>query len=144
MAFSGGRAASPAPGAFLLASAARVAAAVRRMPCLRRGLRLRCTRFPGGRRGRGICRRHSAFALGTLALTGPRFPGRVRAFLLSVTVVDDLVSLVVIGAAYSKAVVLAPLGIAAGIFAVILLLRRAGSGPGSSTRRRGPRRGSRS
>jgi Na+/H+ antiporter NhaA len=50
----------------------------------------------------------------------------VRAFLLSVAVVDDLVSLVVIGAAYSEAVVLAPLGIAAGIFAVILLLRRAG------------------
>ena len=45
-----------------------------------------------------------AFALGTLALTGPRFPDRVRAFLLSVAVVDDLVSLVVIGAAYSKAV----------------------------------------
>ena len=68
----------------------------------------------------------SAFALGTLALTGPRFPDRVRAFLLSVAVVDDLVSLVVIGAAYSKAVVLVPLGVAAGIFAVILLLRRAG------------------
>jgi Na+/H+ antiporter NhaA len=67
----------------------------------------------------------SAFALGTLAVTGPRFPDRVRAFLLSVAVVDDLVSLVVIGAAYSKAVVLGPLGIAAGIFAVILLLRRA-------------------
>ena len=67
----------------------------------------------------------TAFALGTLALTGPRFPNRVRAFLLSVAVVDDLVSLVVIGAAYSNAVVLAPLGVAAGIFVVILLLRRA-------------------
>ena len=68
----------------------------------------------------------TAFALGTLALTGPRFPDRVRAFLLSVAVVDDLVSLVVIGAAYSKAVAPAPLGVAVGIFAVILLLRRAG------------------
>jgi Na+/H+ antiporter NhaA len=67
----------------------------------------------------------TAFALGTLALTGPRFPDRVRAFLLSVAVVDDLVSLVVIGAAYSNAVMLAPLGVAAGIFVVILLLRRA-------------------
>ena len=67
----------------------------------------------------------TAFALGTLALTGPRFPDRVRAFLLSVAVVDDLVSLVVIGAAYSNAVVLAPLGVAAGIFVMILLLRRA-------------------
>jgi Na+/H+ antiporter NhaA len=67
----------------------------------------------------------TAFALGTLALTGPRFPDRVRAFLLSVAVVDDLVSLVVIGAAYSKAVAAVPLGVAAGVFAVILLLRRA-------------------
>ena len=68
----------------------------------------------------------TAFALGTLALTGPRFPDRVRAFLLSVAVVDDLVSLVVIGAAYSKAVAMGPLGVAAGVFAVILVLRRAG------------------
>ncbi len=68
----------------------------------------------------------SAFALGTLAVTGPRFPDRVRAFLLSVAVVDDLASLVVIGAAYSKAGALVPLGAAAGIFAVILLMRRAG------------------
>jgi Na+/H+ antiporter NhaA len=68
----------------------------------------------------------SAFALGTLAMTGPRFPDRVRAFLLSVAVVDDLASLVVIGAAYSRAVALVPLGAAAGIFAVILVLRRAG------------------
>jgi Na+/H+ antiporter NhaA len=67
----------------------------------------------------------TAFALGMLALTGPRFPDRVRAFLLSVAVVDDLVSLVVIGAAYSRALVLAPLLVAVGIFAVILVLRRA-------------------
>ena len=52
----------------------------------------------------------TAFALGMLALTGPRFPDRVRAFLLSVAVVDDLVSLVVIGVAYSKAVDAGPAG----------------------------------
>ena len=67
----------------------------------------------------------TAFALGMLALTGPRFPDRVRAFLLSVAVVDDLASLVVIGAAYTKTLVLIPLAAAAGIFAVILILRRA-------------------
>ena len=67
----------------------------------------------------------TAFALGMLALTAPRFPDRVRAFLLSVAVVDDLASLVVIGAAYTKALVLVPLAAAAGIFAVILILRRA-------------------
>ena len=68
----------------------------------------------------------TALALGMLALTGPRFPDRVRAFLLSVAVVDDLISLVVIGAAYSRAVTAVPLGVAAGIFAVILALSRAG------------------
>jgi Na+/H+ antiporter NhaA len=68
----------------------------------------------------------SAFALGMLALTGPRFPDRVRAFLLSVAVVDDLVSLVVIGTAYTRALALAPLAAALGIFAVILVLRRTG------------------
>jgi Na+/H+ antiporter NhaA len=67
----------------------------------------------------------TAFALGMLALTGPRFPGRVRAFLLSVAVVDDLVSLVVIGAAYSRALAAVPLLAAVAIFAVILALRRA-------------------
>jgi Na+/H+ antiporter NhaA len=81
----------------------------------------------------------TAFALGTLALTGPRFPERVRAFLLSVAVVDDLLSLVVIGAAYSKAVAPVPLGLAAGIFAVILVLRRAGIGTGWPTPSLGPR-----
>jgi Na+/H+ antiporter NhaA len=67
----------------------------------------------------------SAFALGLLALTGPRFPDRVRAFLLSVAVVDDLVSLVVIGTAYTRSLAPAALAAAIGIFAVILVLRRA-------------------
>ena len=61
-----------------------------------------------------------------LALTAPRFPDRVRAFLLSVAVVDDLASLIVIGAAYTKALVLVPLAVAVGIFAVILIVRQAG------------------
>jgi Na+/H+ antiporter NhaA len=68
----------------------------------------------------------TAFALGMLALTRPRFPARVRAFLLSVAVVDDLVSLIVIGTAYSRAVRPAPLALAAGILTIVLLLRRAG------------------
>ena len=67
----------------------------------------------------------SAFALGMLALTGPRFPDRVRVFLLSVAVVDDIVSLVVIGTVYTRALALAPLAAAIGIFAIILVLRRA-------------------
>ena len=43
----------------------------------------------------------TAFALGMLALVGPRFPDRLRAFMLTVAVVDDLVALVVIAVVYS-------------------------------------------
>ncbi len=39
----------------------------------------------------------TAFALGMLALVGPRFPGRLRAFMLTVVVVDDVLALGVIG-----------------------------------------------
>jgi Na+/H+ antiporter NhaA len=67
----------------------------------------------------------TAFALGMLALTGPRFPDRVRAFLLSVAVVDDLVSLVVIGTAYGHHRAPAALLAALAIFALILAVRRA-------------------
>ncbi len=68
----------------------------------------------------------TAFALGMLALIGPRFPDRLRAFMLTVAVVDDLVSLVVIGVVYSKNVVPLALLTALGIFGVMLLSRRAG------------------
>jgi protein-disulfide isomerase len=50
----------------------------------------------------------------------------VRAFLLSVAVVDDLVSLVVIGAGYSRAIEWVALAVALAIFAVILVVHRAG------------------
>src|SRR5436309_8743440 len=43
----------------------------------------------------------TAFALGLLALVGPRFPDRLRAFMLTVVVVDDIVALVVIATVYS-------------------------------------------
>jgi Na+/H+ antiporter NhaA len=73
----------------------------------------------------------TAFALGMLALVGPRFPDRLRGFLLTIIVVDDLLALLVIAAAYSGALDLAALLIAVGIFAGILLSIAAGvrSGP---------------
>src|SRR6266705_5282422 len=43
----------------------------------------------------------TAFALGVLALVGPRFPERLRSFLLTVVVVDDLLALLVIAVVYS-------------------------------------------
>jgi Na+/H+ antiporter NhaA len=73
----------------------------------------------------------TAFALGMLALVGRRFPARLRAYLLTVTVVDDVVALVVIATVYSRNVALPPLLVALGILGVVLLVRagRVRSGP---------------
>jgi Na+/H+ antiporter NhaA len=65
----------------------------------------------------------TALALGLLALLGRDVPDRVRVFLLTVFVVDDLVSLVVIAVAYSKDIRVVPLVIAIGVFAVVLVVR---------------------
>ena len=46
----------------------------------------------------------TAFALGMLALVGPRFPDRLRGFMLTIIVVDDVVALLVIAVAYSGSV----------------------------------------
>ncbi|MEN3284356.1 MAG: hypothetical protein V7607_5496 [Solirubrobacteraceae bacterium] len=67
----------------------------------------------------------TAFALGVLALVAPRGATRLRVFLLTLVIVDDLCSLVVIAAAYSRDVALVPLAIAVGLFGVLLALRYA-------------------
>ena len=61
----------------------------------------------------------TAFALGLLVLVGPRFPDRLRAFLLTVAVVDDVVALIVIATVYSEDVSSGSLLIALALFAVI-------------------------
>jgi Na+/H+ antiporter NhaA len=66
----------------------------------------------------------TAFALGLLALVGPRFPDRLRAFMLTVVVVDDLVALAVIATVYTESVQVAPLVAAVAFFAVVLVARR--------------------
>jgi Na+/H+ antiporter NhaA len=68
----------------------------------------------------------TAFALGVLSLVGRRWPLRVRAFLLTVVVVDDVGALLVIALAYSEDLSLAPLLVAAGIFGVVAGLHVAG------------------
>lgn len=67
----------------------------------------------------------TAFALGLLALVARGLPDRVRMFLLTVVVVDDVVALVVIAAVYSGPVRFTPLLLTLGILGGILLLRRA-------------------
>jgi Na+/H+ antiporter NhaA len=65
----------------------------------------------------------TAFALGLLALVGPRFPDRLRAFMLTVVVVDDLLALVVIATVYTEALDMVPLLIALALFGVVLFAR---------------------
>jgi len=66
----------------------------------------------------------TAFALGLLALVGRRLPDRVRAFLLTVLVVDDFVALAVITFGYSGHVTLVPVLVALVAFGVLLAARR--------------------
>src|SRR5207249_1491340 len=63
----------------------------------------------------------TAFALGMLALVGPRFPVRLRAFMLTFSVVDDVVALVVIATVYAASLHVAALLIAVGLFAAVVL-----------------------
>ncbi|MGW1723445.1 Na+/H+ antiporter NhaA [Streptomyces sp. NPDC002306] len=67
----------------------------------------------------------TAFALGMLALLGGRLPAGLRVFILTVSVVDDFVALVVIAVAYSGPIDWPFLGTAVALFAVILGLRAA-------------------
>jgi Na+/H+ antiporter NhaA len=67
----------------------------------------------------------TAFALGMLALVGKRFPLRLRAFMLTVSVVDDLLALVVIATVYSSSVHIVPILVAAGLVLVIVASVRA-------------------
>ncbi len=66
----------------------------------------------------------TAFVLGALALIGPRFPGQLRVFLLSLAVVDDVGALAAIAIFYSDEVSLVALAVAAASALAILVLGR--------------------
>ncbi|HVX22478.1 MAG TPA: Na+/H+ antiporter NhaA [Acidimicrobiales bacterium] len=66
----------------------------------------------------------TAFALGVLALVGPRFSERLRAFLLTVVVADDIVALLVITFGYTDHVSVVPLVVAAALFVVAAVVIR--------------------
>lgn len=68
----------------------------------------------------------TAFALGLLALVGPRFPARLRAFMLTIAVVDDIVALVVIALFYSEDIAPRALLVGIVIFAALFAARAAG------------------
>jgi Na+/H+ antiporter NhaA len=68
----------------------------------------------------------TALALGALALIAPSSATRLRVFLLTLAVVDDLGALLVIALAYSTHISPLALTIALALFAVLVLLRFAG------------------
>jgi Na+/H+ antiporter NhaA len=67
----------------------------------------------------------TAFALAVLTLVGGA-ARRVRAFLLTLVIVDDIVALAVIALAYTEDLSLPALGAALGLYGVILAMRAAG------------------
>ena len=62
----------------------------------------------------------TAFALGMLALLGRHAPERLRGFILTLTVVDDIVGLVVIATVYTHHLTVGPLIIAAVLMALAM------------------------
>ena len=68
----------------------------------------------------------TALALGLLALAGRRFPDRLRAFLVTVVVVDDLIALVVIATVYSEDLSISAFAMALCFFGLMLVLRQIG------------------
>lgn len=84
---------------------------------------------PEGEAARGwgvVIGTDTAFLLGTLALVGPSISTQLRVFLLTLTVVDDIVAVSVIGAVYSKDLFVAALGVALAGVAVLVVLGRLG------------------
>src|SRR3954454_9236475 len=81
--------------------------------------------------GGGAMSTDTAFALGVLAVVGPRFSDRLRAFILTVSVIDDLAALVVIATVYANAIHLGALLVGVGVFGIMAVAARLriGSGP---------------
>jgi Na+/H+ antiporter NhaA len=70
----------------------------------------------------------TAFALSAVGLLAPRSATRMRVFLLSLAVVDDLIALLVIAVVYTHHVSVVALLVAVGLFALLLALRWAPAG----------------
>jgi Na+/H+ antiporter NhaA len=80
---------------------------------------------PGGHGWGAAMSTDTALALGALALLTPRGATRLRVFLLTLAVVDDLGALVVIATAYTTHVSLVALAVAVALFALLVGLRYA-------------------
>jgi Na+/H+ antiporter NhaA len=65
----------------------------------------------------------TAFLVGALAVIGPKYPARLRTFLLTLAIVDDVGALLAIALFYSEHVRVAPLMIAFGLLVALALVR---------------------
>jgi Na+/H+ antiporter NhaA len=65
----------------------------------------------------------TAFLVGALAVIGPKYPARLRTFLLTLSIVDDVGALLVIALFYSEHIRIGPLLVAAGLMVAIALVR---------------------
>jgi Na+/H+ antiporter NhaA len=82
---------------------------------------------PTGEAARGwgvVIGTDTAFLLGALALVGPACSTQLRVFLLTLTVIDDIVAVTVIGVVYSDSLRAGPLAVAAACLAALALLSR--------------------
>ena len=68
----------------------------------------------------------TAFALGMLALVGPNVPDRVRTYLLTFAIVDDVAGIAVIAVVYSGHIDLVALAVGVAFLAVVALARALG------------------
>ncbi|GAB3242363.1 Na+/H+ antiporter NhaA [Nocardioides dilutus] len=84
---------------------------------------------PSGEAARGwgvVIGTDTAFLLGVLALVGPAVSTQLRIFLLTLTVIDDIVAVTVIGVVYTDQLAVTPLLVAAGCLVGIAVLARVG------------------
>ena len=84
---------------------------------------------PSGEAARGwgiVIGTDTAFLLGVLALVGPSVSTQLRIFLLTLTVIDDIVAVTVIGIVYSDSIATTPLVVAAACLVGLVALGRAG------------------
>ncbi|QNA85806.1 Na+/H+ antiporter NhaA [Sphingomonas sp. So64.6b] len=67
-----------------------------------------------------------AFAIGVMALLGPRVPPALKLFLTTVAIVDDMGAVAIIAVAYSHGLDLGALAAAAGVLAIMAAMSRRG------------------
>lgn len=65
----------------------------------------------------------TAFLVGALAIIAPKYPARLRTFLLTLAVVDDVGALLAIALFYSEHIDPAPLAVAAGLLIALVFVR---------------------